>query len=155
MRVKNIFKEIGLRKLDGDEAVYYMIGEKGDLEGMVSTHVDDFDLAGKKKFVDRITEEIGKALDVSTVESDCFRFTGIDVKKVKEGIEISMEDYAKSLEEIQIRDAKADEPLTREELKVFRKFVGKLNWLAANTRLDLAIYALELAKRQENQQLRI
>ena len=149
LRVKNIFKELGLRKLDGDEAVYYMIGEKGDLEGMVSTHVDDFDLAGRKRLVNRITEEIGKALDVSTVESNCFRFTGIDVKKVKEGIEISMEDYAKSLEEIQIRDTKADEPLTREELKVFRKFVGKLNWLAANTRPDLAIYALELAKRQK------
>ena len=36
-RVNKIFKEIDLRKLDGDEAVYYMINEKGDLEGMVST----------------------------------------------------------------------------------------------------------------------
>ena len=148
-RVKNIFKELGFRKLDGYKEIYYMIGEEGDLEGMVSTHVDDFDLAGRKRFVNRITEEIGKALDVSTVESNCFRFTGIDVKKVKEGIEISMEDYAKSLEEIQIRDAKADEPLTREELKVFKKIVEKWNWLAANTRPDLAIYALELAKRQK------
>ena len=82
--------------MDGDEAVYYMIGDKGDLEGMVSTHMDDFDLAGKTKFVDKVTEEIGKALDVSTVESDCFCFTGIDVKKIKEGIEISMEVYVKS-----------------------------------------------------------
>ena len=88
-------------------------------------------------------------MDISQVENDCFRFTGIDVKRVKDGIEISMEDYAKSLEEVQIRDAKADEPLTRDELKVLRKFVGKLNWLAANTRPDLAIYALELAKRQK------
>ena len=88
-------------------------------------------------------------MDVSQVEDDYFRFTGIDVKRVKDGIEISMEDYAKSLEEIQIRDAKADETLTRDELKVLRKFVGKLNWLAANTRPDLAIYALELAKRQK------
>ena len=55
-----------------------------------------------------VTEEIGKALDVSTVESDCFHFTGIDVKKVKDGVEISMVDYDKSLEEVQIRDAKAD-----------------------------------------------
>ena len=47
LRVKNIFKKFCLRKLDGDEVVYYMIGEKGDLEGMVSTHVDDFDLAGR------------------------------------------------------------------------------------------------------------
>ena len=92
---------------------------------------------------------ISKALDVSTVESDSFPFTGLDVKKVNEGIEISMEDYAKSLEEVQIRDAKADDPLTRDELKVLRKFVGKLNWLAANTRPDLAIYALELAKKQK------
>ena len=137
MRVKAILKELGLRKLDGDETVYYKLSKEGNLKGMVSTHVDDFDLAGRKRFVNKITEEIGKALDVSTVESNCFRFTGIDVKKVKEGIEISMEDYAKSLEEIQIRDAKADEPLTREELKVFRKFVGKLYWLVANTRLDL------------------
>ena len=60
-----------------------------------------------------------------------------------------MEDYAKSLEEIQIRDAKVDKPLTRDELKVLRKFVGKLNWLAANTRPDLAIYALDLAKGQK------
>ena len=34
-------------------------------------------------------------------------------------------------------------------MKVLRKFVGKLNWLAANTRPYLAIYALELAKRQK------
>ena len=123
VKSENIFKELGLRKLDGDEAVYYKLNEEGDLEGMVSTHVDDFDLAGRKKFVEMITKEISRVLDVSTVESDCFRFTGIDVKKLKGGIEISMEDYTKSLEEIEIREAKADEILTKEELKVYRKFV--------------------------------
>ena len=86
---------------------------------------------------------------MSTVESDSFRFTGIDVKKTETGIEISMEDYAQSLEDINIREAKADEELTREELKIFRKYVGKLNWLATNTRPDLAIYALDLAKKQK------
>ena len=131
-----------MRKLNGDEAVYYMMDEHGNLEGMVSTHVDDFDLAGTTKFVDKVTEEIGKALDVSQVEDDQFHFTGIDVEKVKDGIQISMEDYAKSLEEIQIRDAKADETLTRDELKVLRKYIGKLSWLATNTRPDLTIYAL-------------
>ena len=60
-----------------------------------------------------------------------------------------MEDYARSLEEILVRVAKADEMLTRDELKVFRKFVGKLNWLAANVRPDFSIYALDLAKKQK------
>ena len=60
-----------------------------------------------------------------------------------------MEEYANSLEDVKIREAKADELLTREELKVYRKFVGKINWLAANTRPDLSIYALDMAKRQK------
>ena len=55
---------------------------------MVSRHVDDFDVAGRKKFVEILTKEISRVLDVSIVESDCFRFTGIDVKRVKGRIEI-------------------------------------------------------------------
>ena len=44
--------------------------------------------------------------------------------------------------------------LTREELKLLRKSVGKLNWLATNTRPDTAIYALDLAKRQKKATLK-
>ena len=47
--------------------------------------------------MDKVTEEKNKALDVLQVVDDYFCFTGIDVKKLKDGIEISMEDYAKSL----------------------------------------------------------
>ena len=83
LRVKSIFKELGLRKLDGNEAVYYKLDEEGHLEEMLSTHVDDIDVPGLKKFVEMLTREISKVLNVSRVESDCFRFIGIDVKKVK------------------------------------------------------------------------
>ena len=93
----------------------------------MSTYVDVFDVARWKMFVEMLTKQISKVLDVSAVESDFFKFIGIDLKKVGGGIEISIEDYTKSLEEIQIREAKADEILTREELKVYRKFVRKLN----------------------------
>ena len=41
-----MFAEIGLKRLEGDEAVYYMLNEKGDLDGMVLPFIDDFDLAG-------------------------------------------------------------------------------------------------------------
>ena len=60
-----------------------------------------------------------------------------------------MEDYARSMEEIEIRNGGSDNPLTREEMKVLRKYVGKLNWLAAGTRPDLATYTLELGKKQK------
>ena len=46
LKVKEVFGKFGLKKLIGDEAVYYKQNENGDLVGMVSTHVDDFSLAG-------------------------------------------------------------------------------------------------------------
>ena len=44
--------------------------------------------------------------------------------------------------------------MTRDELKILRKYVGKLNWLAANTRPDITIHALELAKKQKKATLK-
>ena len=64
---------------------------------MISTCVDNFDLAGTKDFVEMVTEKVGAVLDVSKVEDDSFRFTGMDIKKVKDGIDIFMEDYAEGL----------------------------------------------------------
>ena len=74
-----------------------------------------------------IMEKVSAALDMSKVEDDKFRFTGIDIKKVEDGLEIFMEDYVESLEEIEIREDKLDENLTTDEFKVLRKYVGKLN----------------------------
>merc|ERR1712030_169015 len=139
LRVKAVFEKIGLRKLVGDEALYYKHNENGDLVGMISTHVDDFSLAGSEDFLIMVTEEIRKTLDISKVENDKFRFTGIDVEKFDDRIEIFMADYAASLEDIAVREDASDEKLTRDEMRVLRKYVGKLSWLAANTRPDLSI----------------
>ena len=154
LRVKELFAALGLQRLEGDEAVYYRKDKDGELEGMVSTCVDDFDLAGTKSFVGKVTKEISNNLDVSKVEDDKFRYIGIDIKKVENGIEISMDEYAESLEEIKIREGKTDEELNRDEMKVLRKYVGKLNWLATNTRPDIAIDALELANKQKKATLK-
>ena len=61
-----------------------------------------------------------------------------------------MEDYAKSLEKIEIRKGMPDDPLTEVEMKMYRKYVGKLSWLASNTRPDLAIHVLNSARKQKN-----
>ena len=76
------------------------------------------------------------------MEDDKFRYTGIDIKKVENRIEISMDEYAESLEEIKIREGKTNEELNRDEMKVLRKYVGKFNWLSTNTRPNIAIHAL-------------
>ena len=84
------------------------------------------------------------------MEDNDFRFKGMNVKKEGVVIIVSMEDYAKSLGKIEIRKAMHDDSLTEVEMKLYWKYVGKLSWLASNTRSDLAIHVLNSAKKQKN-----
>ena len=88
------------------------MNKDGSLVGMVTTCVDDFSLAGKASFVDKITEKVSAVLDVSKVEDNKFRYTKIYIHKVEDGIEISMDDYAESLQEITLREDRSEEKLS-------------------------------------------
>ena len=126
LRIREVFLDAGMKTLEGDEAFYYK-RDGNDLEGMVLTHVDDFTIGGKDSFVKNVIDKLNKEMTVSKVERNSFRFTGVDIKRTEEGIEISMNDYADSLEEIvEIRDVKRDEPLTKIEMKLYRKMTGKV-----------------------------
>ena len=85
---------------------------------------------------------------MSKIEEDCFRFTGLDIKKVDDGIEVLMEDYAHSLEDImEIRKVDdRNESLTKLEMKEYQMMTGKIAWLTKSTRPDLSFTALEMSK---------
>ena len=92
------------------------------------THVDNFEVAGTPEFLKEIISVVEDELTVLKVEEDTFRYTGLDVKIVSEGIKISMEDYSKSLKEIteiKIMDDR-NEPLTKLEMKLYQKMTGKI-----------------------------
>ena len=72
------------------------------------------------------------------------------MKKDGDVIIVSMEDYAKSLGKIEIRKAMHDDSLTEVEMKLYWKYVGKLSWLASNTRPDITIHILNSARKQKN-----
>ena len=121
--------------MEGYEAFYYLY-QDGELMGAVIMHVDDFTLAGTEEFITKVLKVISRELMVSKIERNSFRYTGIDEKTVEDGIEIEMEDYVVSLEEV--KEIQKADRLTKTELKVFRKITGKLSWLANSTRHDLS-----------------
>jgi len=82
LSVNKLFAELGLPILKGDEAMFCRKTEFGKVEGMISTCVDDFDIAGEPSFVDMITKKVSEVLDVSKLEDDKFRYTEIDIEKV-------------------------------------------------------------------------
>jgi len=127
LRVKEVLIDMGLRVMDGDEA-FYFLHEDGHLQGAVLTHVDDFSLAGTDDFVEKVIRQVEQQLTVSKVEKDKFWFTGLDISAVKDGIEITMSDYVKSLEDVKdIRKADREEELSRLEMKEYRKMTGKIS----------------------------
>ena len=74
---------------------YYDHNDVGDLEGMISAHMDDSTLAGTIEFLEIITRVVKKMCDISKLEDRDFRYSSIDVKSKNGGIELSMDDYAK------------------------------------------------------------
>ena len=87
------------------------------------TNIDDFEVTGKTEFVEEIISLIEKKLTVSKVENGTFRYTGLDVKIVLDGIKISMEDYSRSLlEKTEIRKREdRNESLTKLKMKMTGK----------------------------------
>ena len=94
-------------------------------------------------------------MTVSKIERDNFRYTGIDVSTTDDGIEIQMEDYVESLEEMkEIQKADREEDLTKLEMKEYRKMTGKLAWLTNSTRLDLSYTALAMSKKNNSAKIK-
>ena len=89
-----------MKVMPGGEAFYYKY-EKGELMGAVLTHVDDFLMVRTDEFVEKLRVGIAEVLTVLKVERDIFLFTGWDVHKYEDGVIVSMEEYAKSLKEIE------------------------------------------------------
>ena len=53
LRVKEVFFKMNMKMVEGDEAFYYL-HQGGLLQGCIITHVDDFTIASKKVFIDRV-----------------------------------------------------------------------------------------------------
>ena len=115
------------------------------------THVDNFELVGTSGLMEKVLSVVEKELTVSKIEEDEFHYTGLDMKSVSDGIEISMEDYSKILKEIrEIRKTDdRNESLTKLEMKLYRKMTGMIAWLANSTRPDLCFQALQMLKKNQ------
>ena len=81
-----MFGECGLKVLDGDERGNYRYDENGNLDGMVSSHVDDFILAGSDAFLKKITWKITEKLEISKLKDDEFRYFFLNLKKIKHSL---------------------------------------------------------------------
>ena len=90
--------------------------------------MNDFEVTSTNDFVEEIIKVVEKELTISKIEEDSFRYTRLDINVVSDGIEISMEAYAKSLQSLvdirQVDDR--NEVLNKEEMKLQHKMTEKI-----------------------------
>ena len=151
LKIDEVLKELGCKKVTGDDAMYTCHDENGKLIGIVCLYVDDFNSAGTKEFHKNITDLLQKKFTFGKKEEGSFRFTGLDISHTDDGIIVKQNDYRDSLEEISIDNN--DDPnreLNLKEYKQFRGTVGKLQWLSEGTRPDLAYDTLSMSMKTKH-----
>ena len=85
-----------------DKALFRWYNKKGQLEGLILLHVDDFLLAGSDNFAVFVTTKIEDAFRIRKRKVTNFRYVGLDIEQTAEGIIVSQERYTDEVEEIVI-----------------------------------------------------
>ena len=139
LRVKEELIQLGAQISHYDEALFLWY-ENSELVGVMSTHVDDFFWSGDSKFEMKVIQNLKQKFKISKEESLSFKYLGLDLSQQNAEINISQNDYIESVESIKLsinQKLEKDDSLTSTELRDLRALLGKLNWIARQTRPDL------------------
>ena len=138
-RVKDELTRLGCKvsKLDSSLFTYHT----DQLEGILIVHVDDFMFAGTVNFYQSVIVKLKETFHISKENNSIFKYLGVDLQQTHNGIYISQKKYLDKLQEIEISSSRSKEkqaPITEDERDQLRSTHGKINWLATQTRPDLA-----------------
>ena len=148
LRIRGELVKLGCKCSKADPTVYYF--HTDSLEGLMISHVDDFIWAGTENFQLTVIVKIKTIFSISAESSTAFKYLGLDLLQDERGIFISLSKYTNELEEIDIdaeRRKEKDQIITEKEITVLRSAIGKLNWLAVQSRPDISYSVSILASK--------
>ena len=151
-KVKNRLEKLGFKKSAYDSGFFYFLNEKGELEGVIGLHVDDFIHCGTEFFNREILPKVLEVFQMGKSESESFMYTGFMLKQTKEGITLDQEKYVEGVRIPQIeakRLSQVNEDMTKEELTLLRQMTGAINWTVRATRPDLAFEMIETSTKMQ------
>ena len=145
--VKEELISSGCKMLVLDHSVFAFYCENTQkLIGLLLVHVDDFLFGGTAKFKKAIIQKILDKYQISKQSSQSFVYLGWNVVQDEEGISMDQREYCKGiLPVLPLPKKKDDELLSADEKKSYQGLLGKLNWLACQSRPDLKYDVLEHA----------
>jgi len=130
-----------------DPALFYL-HKQGEVIGLFLIHVDDFIYAGTKEFEDDVINHIKTAFKIGTENEGNFKYIGLNIKQCEAVITVDQNPFAEQLKEVPItskRLMKKFDNLNQIEQQSLRTAIGQINWMASQTRPDIAFDVLELS----------
>ena len=135
-----------------DKSLYFWYNN-GRLEGILCIYVDDFLWAGVPEFQTNIIDKLGHKFLIGSSGSGTFTFLGLKIRSLPDGISLDQKEYINTIAPITLnktRSMQKHSQLTKAERALFRTLVGQLNWIATNTRPDIAFDTCELSSVQNS-----
>ena len=151
-KVKNNLEKLGFKKSTYDSGLFYLLNDKGELEGLIGIHVDDFIHCGTEFFNDTILNKVLSAFKIGKSETNSFMYTGFMLKQDDNGINLDQEKYVEGVTIPKIeakRLSQTTEKMTSEELTLIRQMTGAINWTVRATRPDLAFELIEASTKMQ------
>ena len=145
LTVRDQLLNSGARVSKYDEAIFTWYFD-GQLQGIMCTHVDDFLWAGTSLFELRVIDKIRKDFIVKSEESRVFKYLGLDIIQNHSGISIKQDDFVKTLSLLDSGTAyDIESQMSEMQTTQCRSLIGKINWLATQTRPDLSYEVSDLS----------
>ena len=148
MRVRQELFKLNMKSSKYDKAIFYWY-DKGELSGIITSHVDDFFWCGTDSFRFSVIDKLRNIFEFGEEHSDFFKYIGLCIQQQENGKIILNQNKEIELLEIPLisreRLADRDSPLNAEEIKSLRSICGRLNWIASKSRPDLSFDVCDLS----------
>ena len=136
------------------DGAVFRFHDKDGFNGLLLVHVDDFLCAGNQRFM---TDVIGKLLKkyLFSKHDACSNFTyiGWNISQGEDAININQTEYVESVQQIpvsRIDQRNKERLLDSQEIKLYQGLLGKINWVATQTRPDLSFNVYQASIHQKS-----
>ena len=147
-RVKTELLKLSVAMCSLDPSLFYMQLDN-KIVGIICVYVDDFLWAGTDYFRKNIVDKLYDLFLIGDEASASFRYVGLNISTdCSNNITIDQNMYASALLPVKIsseRSANKSSALSDSEKDEYRAVIGQLNWLATQTRPDIAFETCDLS----------
>ena len=139
-RVCEEMKQLGGKVSIYDNSVFIWHSE-GNLDGSITTHVDDFEYSGTSSWRKAVINKLVEMFKISKNEKGIFKYIGLNIEQNGRQVFVDQYAYIENLKEILITDERKkqlNDMLSEEERQQLRTVCGQLLWATSQTRPDVA-----------------